>query len=80
MIVTRPIVETRREAQAGDDQRHRERQLDAPEPLRSRVAHAVGRLEDVGRDAVEAGHDVAHEDHQRVHDERDLGRHEREAP
>ena len=43
-----------------------------------RVAHPGGRLEDVRRHAVEAGHDVADEDHQRVEDERDHDRHQPE--
>ena len=49
--VARPIVVTRREADAGDDQRDGERQLDPDEPLAAGVAHPLGRLEDVGRDA-----------------------------
>ena len=42
------MVDTVARRSAGDDQRHRERHLDAPQPLAAGVAQAVGRLEDVG--------------------------------
>ena len=44
-----------REPDAGDDQRHGQRQLDPEQPLAAGVAHALGRLEDVGRDGGEPG-------------------------
>ena len=61
------------EADADDDQRDGQRQLDPPEAPVARKAHPVGRLEDVAWHGVEARDDVAHEDQQRVEDERDQG-------
>ena len=56
-----------------------ERQLDAPELLPARVAHRRRRLADRRGNAVDAGHDAAEQDLQRVAHERDL-RGERREP
>ncbi len=47
-------------------------QLDATPALTRRVAHAVGGVQHLRRDGVEAGHDVGHEEDHRVQDERHL--------
>ena len=65
--------------QAGDDRRHRERQLHAPERLSRSQAHAARSLEHFGRRGAEAGEGVTEEDQQRVADEGDLDGSDREA-
>ena len=55
----------------GHDLRQRERQLDAPQQLARRQAHAAAGVARLLGHVVEAGHDVAEQDQQRVGDERD---------
>src|SRR5687767_11346694 len=62
------------DANAGDDDGQRERQLDPPEHLRRRVAHAGRSLDRVGRHGADATDDVPQQDEERVADEADLGR------
>src|SRR5690349_6908121 len=69
-----PDQRDRSDPDTGDDRRHRERQLDAKQLSRPRVAHALRRLDDLGRDGVETGHDVADQDQQRVGGQGDQGR------
>src|SRR5581483_8639741 len=67
-----------RDAQAGDDRRQRERQLDPPEDVAPAQPQAARRLEHLLGHRAEAGEDVPEEDEQRVADERDLDRRHRQ--
>ena len=60
-----------RDPQPGHDLRQRERQLDAPQQLALREAHAAAGVARLGRHALEARDHVAEDDQQRVGDERD---------
>src|SRR5207302_5737929 len=62
------------DANAGHDHGHGQGKLDPNQLAQLGVAHALGRLPDVGGDPVEGGHDVADQDQQRVADEGHLGR------
>ena len=62
------------DAQAADDRRHGERQLDAPQDLPARQPHPARRLEHLVRRAAQPRDDVREQDDERVGDERDLDR------
>ena len=69
--VARPIVVTLASRMPAMISGTGKRQLDPEQALAAGVAHALGRLEDLRRDRVEAGGEVAEEDQQRVGRQRD---------
>ncbi len=62
------------DAYAGEDDRHRQRKLDAEQALAGRHAHAARRLDDLVRDLPKADDHVGHDRQQRIEKERDQRR------
>ena len=58
---------------SGQYRGQRKRELDLAKRLEGRVPHALGGVEDIGRDRIEPGNNVADQDQQCVADQRHLG-------